>query len=226
MKPNNKIASVERTDGGILDLYEHDGAYSIHFNREALMHSNASTSERLLGELGVTQLKKGVAARVLIGGLGLGFTLRSVLESVGPETKVVVVELISDVIEWNRVHLQQLNGSLLDDPRVDVRTGDVTRHIRKTEPGTYDAILLDIDNGPVAMVWKKNSALYSKSGIRLIQSALKSSGRVVFWSPGPDKKFESQLSKAGLKVDAVPAKMHDRAKRDAYRLYVADQGGS
>ena len=226
MKPHIKLASSKRPDGGIIALYEHDGTFSIHFNRQALMHSNASVSERMLGQLGVAQLKRGVAAHVLIGGLGLGFTLQSVLESVGRETTVQVVELIPDVIEWNRVYLRELNGSLLDDPRVEIRTGDVTRFIRKAEPGTYDVIVLDVDNGPVAMVAKKNSALYSKSGIRLIQSALKTGGRAIFWSAGPDLKFETRLRKAGFKVNAVPAKIHERAKRDAYLLYIADQGKS
>ena len=95
-------AAAKTSDGGTIALYEHDGTFAIHFNGEALMHSKANASEKMLGQLGVAQLESGVAARVLIGGLGLGFTLRSVLESVGRETTVVVVELIPDVIAWNR----------------------------------------------------------------------------------------------------------------------------
>jgi spermidine synthase len=224
MQPHIKLASSKTSDGTTIALYEHDGKFSIYINGQGLMHSKASASERRLGQLGVTKLESRVAGRVLIGGLGLGFTLQSVLESVGRETTVEVVELIPDVIQWNRVYLKQLNGSLLEDPRVEIRTGDVTRFIRKAEPGTYDAILLDVDNGPVAMVTKKNSALYSISGIRLIRSALKTGGRAVFWSAGLDLKFETRLRKAGFKVNAVVAKVHEKAKRAAYLLYIADLG--
>ena len=223
MKPQIKLAESKTADGGSIALYEHDGTFSIKFNGLELMHSKASESERMLGQLGVSQLENGVAARVLIGGLGLGFTLRSVLESIAPATVVEVAELIPDVIDWHRVYLKELNGNFLEDPRLEIRREDVRRLIRKSVPETYDAILLDVDNGPVAMVTKNNSALYSNSGLRSIRTALKPGGRAVFWSAGPDKKFETRLGKADFKTKAVPAKVYERAKRDAYLLYVADR---
>lgn len=205
-----------------MTLHEHDGAFSINFNGQELMHSKASASESLMGNLGTVRLDKGGAFRVLVGGLGLGFTLKNVLKSVGPRTTVEVVELIPEVVEWNRTHLKKLNGALLDDSRVRVRVEDVTTLIRNAKPESYDAILLDVDNGPVAMVAANNYSLYSNAGIDAICAALKPGGRAVIWSAGPDGKFESRLRKSGLRVKGVPAKMHERARRDACMLYVLE----
>tara|TARA_B110000037_G_scaffold220971_1_gene290374 strand:- start:876 stop:1499 length:624 start_codon:yes stop_codon:yes gene_type:complete len=205
-----------------MDLFEHDGAYSIHFNGQGLMHSRTSTSEKLLGTVGCEQLKDDVPSRILIGGLGLGFTLRSVLESVGPQAVVEQVELIPEIIEWNRKFLKDLNGEMLDDPRVVIRQEDVTKLVRKEERQSYDVILLDVDNGPVAMVSANNSALYSDSGIRSVRTILKPGGRVIYWSATPDPVFEKRLRKVGFNVKGVPAKVHEGAKRAAYWLFVAD----
>ncbi|MDE0821772.1 MAG: hypothetical protein OSA95_11660 [Opitutales bacterium] len=221
MKPRIKLAESTSPTGGLLELVEHDGSYSISLDGKELMHSRATASETLLGSLGVVRLGQERVGRVLIGGLGLGFTLASALESVGAETKVEVVEMVPEVIEWNRTHLQHLNGSFLDDPRVEIHTADVTRFIRKAEPATYDAILLDVDNGPVAMVSEGNASLYSRTGIRSICRALKQDGRIVFWSAGPDEQFESRLGRAGLDVEAVPARSHETARCASYRLFVA-----
>lgn len=204
-------------------LYEHDGAYSISFSGQELMHSKASASESQLGALGVERLDEGAPGRVLVGGMGLGFTLRSVLENTGEQVKVEVVELIPQVLEWNRQFLSALNGSLLDDPRVEVRVEDVTGLIRAAEPGSYDVITLDVDNGPVAMVSSDNASLYSRSGIRAIQAALCKGGRAVFWSAGPDVKFEAKLKNAGFAVRIVRAKVHEGSKRAAYILYIGDR---
>lgn len=223
MKPRIKLAESKTPDGRTMALYNHDGVFSINISGNELMHSDSYTSEKLLGELGVARLKKDEPARVLIGGLGLGFTLQSVLESVGPETSVETVELLPEVIEWNREHLKELNGALLDDTRVAVLTNDVTKVVRKAKSGTYDAIMLDVDNGPVALVNKANLSLYSNTGVRSIRNALKPGGRAVFWSASPDERFEARLERNGFRVKAVPAKVHERAKRAAYLLYVADK---
>ncbi|WOO40310.1 spermine synthase [Rubellicoccus peritrichatus] len=223
MKPRIKLAESRTEDGKILALYSHDGAFSINVSGNELMQSKSFTSERLLGELGVAHLKSDNPARVLVGGLGLGFTLQSVLESVGPEVKVEVVELLPEVIEWNREYLKELNGALLDDPRVEVIIGDVASLIRRAKYGTYDAVMLDVDNGPVALVAKANVSLYSNSGIRSIRTALKVGGRAVFWSASPDQRFVARLERNGFQVEAVPAKIHERAKRAAYILYVVEK---
>jgi len=222
MKPRVKLAESTTADGGAMTLYEHDGQYCISYAGQELMHSGANASEILLGEIGVERLEPDAEARVLIGGLGLGFTLRSVLENTGPKVTVELVELLPEIVQWNRDYLQQLNGALLDDPRVEIHVTDVVGYVRKTERDRYDVVLLDVDNGPVAMVSETNASLYSNSGLRWLRGSLKPEGRAVFWSAGPDLRFEDRLKRAGFRVTKVPAKVHAGAKRAAYLLYVAN----
>ena len=222
MKPRVKLADSITPNGGCMALYEHDGAFSVSLNGKELMHSKVTASESLLGRIGIDQLNKDTSTRVLIGGLGLGFTLKSVLASENPKMKVVLAELVPEVIEWNRTYLKALNGVLLDDPCVDVKRVDVIDLIRNTQPRTYDAILLDVDNGPVAMVDVNNDKLYSTSGIRLMCRILKKGGRIAVWSAGPDLKFENRLSEVSCKFHSVPAKVYDGAKRARNMLYIID----
>ena len=222
MKPRIKLAQSTTAEGGAMALYEHDGAYCISYAGQELMHSAASTSETLLGVIGVENLDKDAEARVLIGGLGLGFTLRSVLENTGPKTTVELIELLPEVVEWNREYLTSLNGALLDDPRVEIHMTDVVQYVRSTARDVYDVILLDVDNGPVALVAGSNVSLYSNTGLRWMRGALKPGGRAVFWSAGPDLRFEDRLKRAGFVVSKVPARVHAGAKRAAYLLYVAN----
>jgi spermidine synthase len=221
MKPRVKLAESTFT-GGVLSLTEHDGSYSISLDGKELMHSRANASELQLGSLGVARLNNETAARVLIGGLGLGFTLKAVLESVGDNTTIEVAEMIPEVIEWNQTYLKNLNGSLLEHPQVETRLVDVTQLIQEAEPHTYDAILLDVDNGPNAMVTDSNASLYSKNGIRSICRALKKEGRLIVWSAGPDHGFEKRLERAGLQVEAVRAKAHAGAKSPSHFLFLGD----
>ncbi|HKJ90777.1 MAG TPA: spermine synthase [Oceanipulchritudo sp.] len=223
MKPRILLAEARTPDGGCLILYEHDGRASLSLDGRELMHSGACASEILLGKLGLERVQPGSAARVLVGGLGLGYTLRSVLDSSGPEVRVDVLELIPEVLDWNRGLLGRWNGDALGDERVTALAGDVRQHIGSATRGTYAAILLDIDNGPVAMVAKENASLYSRKGIRAVHDALAPGGRAVLWSAGPDNAFKKRLLDAGFTVRALPAKVHERAKRAAYLLYVADK---
>jgi len=203
-------------------LYEHDGKYCISYAGQELMHSGANASEILLGEIGVELLERDATARILIGGLGLGFTLRSVLAGTGPNVVVELIELLPEIVSWNRVYLKSLNGELLDDPRLEIHTTDVVGYVRKAERARYDVILLDVDNGPVAMVSETNVSLYSNTGLRWLRGSLKPEGRAVFWSAGPDLRFEDRLKRAGFRVSKVPAKVHAGSKRAAYLLYVAN----
>lgn len=221
MKPRTLLAEARTGDGGRLTLWQQDGAYSISLDGRELMHERMSESERRLGELGVAGTSRIATARVLVGGLGLGFTLRSVLAGLGAAAVVEVVELVPDVVAWNRTHLRGLNGALLDDPRVRVRVGDAAEIIRRAKRESYDALLLDVDNGPVAMVAKGNAQLYSPAGLRGVRRVLKRWGRAVFWSAGPDPAFARRLEQAGFRVEAVPVKTHAQAKRAAYLLYLA-----
>ncbi len=222
VKPRHKIAESKTPSGGIIALYEQDGSYSINIGGQELMHSKTNASECLLGTLGMARVAKDRSCRVLVGGLGLGFTLGNVLKAAGPESHIEVVELFREVVEWNQKHLTDLNGKLLDDPRVHTRVEDVVSLIKEAEPESYDVVLLDVDNGPFAMVDKNNRFLYSKFGLNVIKQILKPEGRAVFWSAGPDPSFERRLQKTGFEVKAEPAKRYLSAKRAACMLYVAD----
>ncbi len=224
MKPNVTLAETKTPNGARLTLVEHDGSYCIRVNGQQLMHSSVSTSEIELGKLGCERHpNRGTATRVLIGGLGLGFTLKSVLQSLGPKAVVQVSELFAEIVAWNRTFLAGLNGKLLGDKRVTVLAEDVRAIIRRAARAPYDAIVLDIDNGTTAMVKDDNNQLYSEWGMQQIARALKPGGRAAIWSACPDAVIEKRLSKAGFQVTAVPAKLYAQAKRSAYMIYVADK---
>jgi len=203
-------------------LHEHDGSYAIRLNGQTLMLSTQSASELLLGELAVAGLANQPAPSVLIGGLGLGFSLQSVLTKTGPTATVHVAELIPQVVDWNREFLAAVNGKLVDDPRVTIFADDVW-NVLATARGRYDALLLDIDNGPTAMVQQPNARLYSSKGIRLMLMALKPGGCAAIWSAAPDHAFADRLAEAGFRVEAIPAKLYANAKRCGCTIYLADK---
>jgi spermidine synthase len=222
MKPSHTLAETTTPDGARLTLVEHDGSYSIRLNGFDLMSSRAAASELRLGELGCARLWETPTPRVLIGGLGLGFTLKSVLEQVGPGAVVEVAELFPEVIAWNREFLSSLNGALLEDPRVTVHAEDVFHTLKRGGREAFDAILLDIDNGPSPMVQKANARLYNPNGLDKLALSVKPGGRVAIWSAARDAAFEKRLKRAGLTVEAVPTKRYATAKRDACTIYLAD----
>lgn len=187
------------------------------------MHSRLNASETLLGTLGAKIPATETAPRTLIGGLGLGFTLRSVLENAPGNARIDVAELIPEILDWNRNQLASLNGKLLGDPRVRTQATDVLRVAQDAPPGAFNSILLDIDNGPTALVSSGNSAIYSPNGLDTFFRALKPGGRLAIWSAAPDTKFERRLANTGFTPTAVPAKASANAKRAAYLIYVADK---
>ena len=225
MKPNILLAETKTPNGARLTLVTHDGSYCIRVNGQQLMHSSVSASEILLGTLGCEKhIKKNNGTRVLIGGLGLGFTLKSVLAAVGGNAVVEVSELLPEIVAWNRTHLSGLNGKSLEDRRVKVLTEDVRTLIRRGARAPYDVIVLDIDNGTTAMVKHENNQLYSERGLEQIALALKPGGRAAIWSACPDAVLEKRLKRTGLAVSAIPAKLYPTAKRAAYMIYVGDKG--
>ncbi len=219
MKPFRNLAETRTPDGSRFSLHEHDGEYFLKLNGRQLMGSNSTVSELLLADLACAWRPHRQKPRVLIGGLGLGFSLRRVLELTGPQAIAEVAELLPEVVAWNREFLGDLNGRLLDDPRVEIFTGDVFDCIKKGA-ARYDAILLDVDNGPTSFVQRANSQLYDRKGISLIRRSLKPAGRVAFWSAEREPAFEASFARAGFEVEEVPAKAHERAKRAAHRIYL------
>lgn len=223
MKPHVKLAEAATPDGRRLTLHAHDGNFSLRVDSRELMHSAATASELQLGQLAVEHIKGKAKASVLIGGLGLGFTLKSVLTGAGPQVSVHVAELIPDVIAWNRSHLAALNGVLLDDARVKIFPENVNATLGRAVAAPYDVILLDIDNGPTAMVQAGNARLYDKRGLERIAQALKPGGRAAIWSAKPDEGFADRLAAAGFTVQREAAKLYATAKRATYTIYTADK---
>jgi spermidine synthase len=221
MKITTTLATCRTPDGALLVLQEHDGNYYLKVGGVPLMSTTASSSEQQMAELACATLPK--KTRILIGGLGFGYTLRRVLELCPPDATVDVAELLQEVIDWNREFLKDVNGLLVDDPRVNMHTRDVSELIDRAGKDRYHAILLDVDNSPDPLVQKGNARLYSSAGIARIKAALLPGGRVVFWSANPDKNFARSLERAFGGVECIGAKAYPKAKRFTHTLFVADR---
>ena len=221
MIPFRNLAETRTPDGSRLTLHEHDGDYFIKLDGRQLMSSTSTSSELLLADKACQHISRDAEARVLIGGLGLGFSLKRVLELVGKRAAVHVAELVPEVVTWNRELLQLVNGPLLDDSRVEVLVDDVFAVMKNAQP--YDAILLDVDNGPTSFVQAKNRRIYKRSGLEVIRRALRPGGCAAFWSAEPEPAFREALGRAGFHADEYPAKAHERAKRFAHMIYVAER---
>ncbi|MEX2445771.1 MAG: hypothetical protein WD734_00405 [Dehalococcoidia bacterium] len=195
MKPWEILDTVRTPDGGRLELRRHDQDYVIHADGYDLMTSRAHTSEDAMMRLACPHPPRD--ARVLIGGLGMGYTLRATLDALSEEGRIVVGELMPEVVAWNRGPLGPLAGNPLDDPRVELVVGDVTRLIRSAE-SRFDAILLDVDNGPDAFTQRDNRWLYTRTGLAAIHRALRPNGGLAVWSVGEEATFEGRLRRAGF----------------------------
>jgi len=223
MKPTRNIAETRTSEGLRFSLHEHDGEYSLKLSGSQLMSSGWTVSEAILADAACQFRERPAVPKVLVGGLGLGFSLKRVLELVGDKAEVRVAELLPEVIDWNREFLADLNGALLDDERVSVFAGDVYDCIEQSGPAYYDAILLDVDNGPAALVQTDNARLYDQQGLAMVYDSLRANGRVAFWSADPEPAFLRQMRKAGFETKEIEAKTHERAKRPANRIYVGER---
>ena len=209
MIPWEFIGSARLPAGGEeLRLYRRGGEFSIRVAGGELMNSRAHESEDALAELGCAGISGRPKPRVLIGGLGMGYTAAAALKRLGPAARVVVAELAPAVVEWNRGPLAELAGRPLDDARVRVREIDVGRVLREG-PQAYDAILLDVDNGPERLAHPANEWLYSLAGLQAAHAALRPAGVLDVWSASSDRAFSKRLRQAGFAVDEVG--VHARA---------------
>ncbi len=210
-------------NGGELRLYQREDEFSISIGgSEVLMNSRAHGSEDALAELACIQIANRPLPRVLIGGLGMGFTLAAALRNLGPNAEVVVAELVPAVVTWNLGPLGRYAGHPLRDVRTTVREGDVAK-ILKTERQAYDAILLDVDNGPEGLTRKKNDWLYTMDGLTASYTALRPKGLLAVWSAGPDRDFMERLGKIGFEVKQTRVREQDN-KGDLHTIWLAERG--
>ena len=220
MKPFETLDTFVTPDRQKLTLHRHDGDYVINLDGHELMSTRVHGSETALGRLACERLRGVRNPRVLIGGLGLGFTLVAALKSLPPDAEVVQAEIFAVVVEWHRQHLQSL-GVPLDDARVRVQIGDVGQMIRRHEGPPYDAILLDTDNGPHAMCVESNASLYDEAGIGIIKGALHPGGVLGVWSSHTDAAFVKRLRRGGFHVRTETVRGHGR-KGPRHHLFLAE----
>ena len=225
MKPRVKLAAAQTPDGGEMVLYQHDRDFTITINGEDLMLSRHHESELELARLGCAHLASRKAPSILIGGLGMGYTLRQALDMLSRRAKVVVGELLDAVVEWNRQHLGVLNGQPLADQRVELKTGDIVELISGSR-STFDAILLDIDNGPSALTNSRNSRLYGYEGIAACREALRKQGCLAVWSAVPSKEFEQLLMDCGFHVRRYRVPAYTGSKSQSRFVWVASEDKS
>ena len=207
MKPLERLGDARTPDGTVLSLFRHDGAYLIRADGVELMSTRRHLSEDRLAELACAPYRDVSNARVLIGGLGLGFTLRAALRVLRPDAEVVVAELVAEVIEWNANPAYALSAEAMRDPRVQVVHADVVR-VLADRPAAFDAIMLDTDNGPDGMIMSENARLYAARGIARTVAALRPGGQIVYWSVGDDPGFVGALQRAGLAVRTERVRAH------------------
>ena len=219
MKRFIRLGEATTPDGTVLTLYRHDGAYVIRVDEVELMSTRRHNSEDRLAELVCAPLAGRAGVRVLIGGLGLGFTLKTALRLLAPDARVVVAEIVDKVVEWNRNQDYDLSVAALHDPRVELHHGDVADLLRSS-PEAFDAVMLDVDNGAEPLIITGNDQLYRHAGIRQAVAALRPDGRIAYWSVDRDPGFERLLHGAGLTVDVTRSRAH-ATSGPWHTLYVA-----
>jgi spermidine synthase len=198
MKPWITVGEALSPDGTRLELVEHDGEYIIRADDLPLMSTRMHFSEIELARLVCNKLRSG--AKVMIGGLGLGYTLRAALDLLPKDGIAVQVELVPEVVEWNKGPLAPFAGNPLDDKRSELVQGDVAKAIRGAR-NEYDSIMLDVDNGPSPLVSERNAWLYTDHGLQAIRGALKNGGRVAIWSADDEPRFISRMKRNGFRAE-------------------------
>lgn len=207
MKKSTLIDKAATPDGGVIALYEHDGSYTIRINGHELMSTRRHDSEEALATRACQPFRQQKNVRVLIGGLGFGFTLRAALHLLGADAYVAVAEIVPAVVAWNRNPAYPFAGRELADPRVQICEQDVAEVIQ-ADPAGFDVILLDVDNGPCGLSAASNQLLYDRSGLRRTKAALRPGGCLGIWSAGDDSGFGKRMRQAGFRVEAQHAQAH------------------
>ncbi len=208
MKPQRLLDKLITPDGYKLVLYERGGVWSIRVNGYDLMSSRGFGSEEALATLACDRHRLGAQPRILIGGLGMGFTLRAALDCLPPDATVVVAEVFPAVVRWYQEHYGHLTGQALDDPRTEIVEEDVAATIRRATAQPFDLIMLDVDNGPEALTLDRNQDLYGRAGIDRLHSAIVPRGTLAIWSASPDPPFAALLSSRGFAVQTESVRAH------------------
>jgi spermidine synthase len=216
------VATIPGGDGE-LRLMRRGSEFSIMLGANELMNSRLSGSEEALAEMSCKAMAGRRAPEILIGGLGMGFTLRATLARLGKDARVTVAELVPAVVAWARGPMSGIFGNCLDDPRVSVEETDVGCLIRSGQ-ASYDAILLDVDNGPEGLTRKANDTLYDMTGLGAARAALRPSGVLAIWSSGPDTAFTQRLKRTGFAVDEVKVRANGPGGGARHVIWIARNG--
>ncbi|SFS09985.1 spermidine synthase [Sphingomonas jatrophae] len=219
MTPRELLGTADVPGGEPLRLFRRGRDYMIVLDRNELMSTRMSGSEVALATMTCDRLGARPAPRLLIGGYGMGFTLRAALERLGRDARITVAELVPGIIDWARGPMAELTAGCLDDPRVTLEMGDVGDTMRAV-PARFDAILLDVDNGPDGLTRAANDGLYSERGLREAHAALRPGGILAVWSAAPDPAFARRLAR-GFAVEEVRVRARENGKGAAHVIWFA-----
>ncbi|MEE1876860.1 spermidine synthase [Altererythrobacter litoralis] len=223
MLPRETLATAEIPGGDKLTLVSHGRDFIIMLGRDELMGTRMQFSEEQLAELTLDRVTA-PAPRVLVGGYGIGFTFRAALAKLDGRGRVIVAEVVPEILDWARGPLAHLTGDTLDDPAGEIVIADVAALIDDAVDGTtprYDAILLDVDNGPDGIVREGNERLYTRTGIARMRDALNPGGVLAVWSAAPDNKFTVRLKDAGFAVDVQTVRARPNNKGPRHTIWFA-----
>ena len=224
MIPLEHLDSAQVPGGDELRLMRRGSDFMITLDRNELMNSRMSGSEEALATMTAERLAGRKGQRWLVGGYGMGFTLRAALGVLGPDARLTVAELVPKIVEWARGPMAELTAGCLDDPRVALVEADVALQVAKAR-NAWDAILLDVDNGPDGLVRAGNDRLYSREGLAAARDALRPRGVLAVWSASKDPVFANRLRKAGLTVDEVQVRARSNGKGAKHTIWFASKAG-
>ena len=220
MTPRELIGTALVPGGSELRLFRHGGDYMIVLDRNELMSSRMSGSEEALAVMTCERISKCRTPHLLIGGYGMGFTLRAALARLAPSARITLAELVPEIIDWARGPMATLTAGCLDDPRVHLIEGDVAASIGAAHR-SYDAILLDVDNGPDGLTRAANDQIYSMTGLALAKAALKPGGVLAIWSAAQDSAFSRRLKTSGFKVEEISVRARSNGKGPRHVIWFA-----